>query len=221
MWARYTCDLATQFRSAHPEEGMASAVRACNISKGGIGLLTPGPIAPGSILQVDLPASLNHPASTILTCVVHATPKEDGQFLVGCSFVAELQDEDLRPFGASRQRAQDPDQRHWTRYSCDLRARYRPVKVTERTKRAARVTDISACGMGLLVPRREDAGSVLSIDVYDQDMQRSFRILACVVRVAALGKEEWKLGCNFIRQISSGELENLCGIPVPIHASAR
>jgi hypothetical protein len=208
-WLRYVCDLATICRPAQNAENEPFLARVRNISRGGMYVSLDQYFESGSILSVELPTEEGLPLCTLLACVIHAEPQYGGDWALGCSFVRELNDEDLEPYGAKRVLADGQDQRVWMRFACDLRACYRVVRVTERLSAPARVVDISPRGVALQVDRAIQPGTVLSVDLQSTDSKSKLRIFACVVRVKELKAGEWTLGCNFIREIHDRELNAL------------
>ena len=128
---------------------------------------------------------------------------------VGCTFAAELSDEDLEPFGARRQRPHDPDQRGWVRFPCDAEAFYYPVNGTVPKPLPARAFNISPVGVGLLVPSEVPAGTLVSVELRSPRQPAALTIMASVVRVTGQPGGEWALGCNFIRELSEKELQAL------------
>jgi hypothetical protein len=71
------------------------------------------------------------------------------------------------------------------------------------------VLNLSASGVGLLVDRFVDAGTLLNIDLTGRDGHTTRTILACVVHVSQQAPQEWALGCNFIRELTDEDLQAL------------
>jgi hypothetical protein len=74
----------------------------------------------------------------------------------------------------------------------------------------AQVQDISAGGMGLVLPRRFEPGTLLVVDLPGPGgtAPRPF----FVVRVVHAQKQEsrrWVLGCQFLRMLSQAEMADL------------
>jgi c-di-GMP-binding flagellar brake protein YcgR len=65
-----------------------------DISATGIGLLTDEALSPGTLLSAELKGSGK--PFTILACIVRVVEQENGQYLVGCSFIRELTEADLK-----------------------------------------------------------------------------------------------------------------------------
>ena len=206
-WKRFLCDVATAIRLASSSQGSRLPARICNISQGGVNLLVNRSFERGTILSIDLPAVAGQPACTLLGCVAHVAKQNGDHWSVGCTFVSELSEEELHVFGAERLRPPTPDKRGWVRFTCDMQAMYRPVRMTERKKAPAKVFDISVSGVGLLVQRSLEVGTLLSLELLADEGRSPLKMLACVVRVTPHGDEEWALGCNFIREIGDQELK--------------
>lgn len=172
---------------------------------------------PGTVLSVELPGDHESPASTILACVIHAKAQPEGMWTLGCTFAAELDDEELRPFGAKRLRPSGPDQRTWVRFPCDMQVIYHAARPPGASQSLAKVVDISPGGLCLLVARPIDVGTLLSLNLCAAAQGTPLSILACVVHVTTQAGGECKLGCNFIRELSLDELEACCesasGVP--------
>jgi PilZ domain len=208
-WVRYVCDLITICQPAHSPNREPFLARIRNVARGGINFDIDQRFESGSILSIELPGPIGEPVCRLLVCVIHVTPQPGGDWCLGCSFVRELSDEDLEPYGAKRLRPDAEDKREWVRFACELQATYRIVRVTERKPSPARVVDISPRGVGLVIDRPTEPGTVLSVDLQSRGGQSSLRMFVCVVRVKEVKSGEWSLGCNFIREISDKELNAL------------
>ncbi len=71
------------------------AVAIQNISLGGIAVKVKEEIEPGAILELQLVDAAGMTRKTMAACVVYKTDAEVGQWLLGCNFVGDLDDEDL------------------------------------------------------------------------------------------------------------------------------
>ncbi len=209
VWVRYPCQLETTFRPAHEPAPDRLAARVQDISLGGINLVVDRRLDPGSLLSVDLPGADGRHPSTTLAYVVRVGPLEDGSWSAGCTFATELGDEDLEAFGARRVKPDGPDQRTWVRFPCEARATFQMVRAEEPRPEPAQVLNISPNGVGLLVGRAIDVGTLLSVDLRGTGDQAPLTIMASVARLTARDNDEWALGCNFIRELSDRELQAL------------
>jgi hypothetical protein len=76
--------------------GAPAAARILNLSPNGIGLAFPVRIEPGTLLDLELIAGPDHPGLVTLASVVYVAPAADGDWVLGCTFIRELSDADLR-----------------------------------------------------------------------------------------------------------------------------
>lgn len=215
MWVRFPCNIQTSCQpagggSADPAERLS--VRVHDISRGGVSLVAARPFDPGQLLSLELPGA-GPEGTTVLACVVRADPADGGQWTLGCTFSAELSDEDLQLFGARRARPTAPDQRNWVRYSCQAHASFRVVRSDSPEWWSARVLNISASGIALEVSAPLTVGELLSLELRRADDEVVLTTLAGVVRVTApppsAGDAERVVGCNFIAELGEKELDAL------------
>jgi hypothetical protein len=89
------------------------------------------------------------------------------------------------------------------RYPSNQDARCHPPVASPETT-PARVRDVSSHGVGLLVPRRFEPGTVLILELGAAD--RRVPVLARVVRLVVWADGEWLVGCSFVGEISTEEL---------------
>jgi hypothetical protein len=201
-WARYQPEVPVRLRLARVGDREALDAEVLDVSLGGVRLRAARPFEPGALLSIELPAA-PCPAR-VLAYVIHSQAEEGGRWALGCSFAAELADDDLRALGAQRQRPQAPDQRQWVRFSCPIKASWAPLRSSPGDSFPARVLDISPSGVGLVVGEEVEVGTVLSLTLHGS--AGGLTILASVVRAAAQGEAEWALGCSFIRELADAEL---------------
>jgi hypothetical protein len=69
-----------------------------------------------------------------------------------------------------------------------------------------KVRDISATGIGLLVSRRFEPGTILVVEMQGDPPVGERLLLARVVHTTSAGGE-WLVGCEFINPLSDDELE--------------
>jgi hypothetical protein len=199
----------TTCQPANAPDNTRLSAKVRDISRAGINLVVNQPIEIGKHLSVELPSLTDKCSSTVLAYVVRVSPLASGEWSLGCTFAAELTDEDLEPFGARRLKPQADDQRTWVRFPCNAKASFQPTKANSAEPWAASVINISASGVGLRVDRPIDLGALLSLDLRSANGNFELKMLACVVRVNAQGDNEWTLGCNLIRELSYQELKAL------------
>ncbi len=209
VWVRYPCDVEASCQAADLPDSQRLSARVRNISRGGINLVLSCPVEIGAFLSVELPTASPRATSNVLAYVVRLNPVTEGEWSVGCSFAAELNDFDLEPFGAQQLKADSHDQRTWVRFPCHARATYQPVKDPEASAVQAEVLNISAGGVALLVAEPVELGALLNLELRDESGQFRLCLLGCVVRLSGQGGLDWVLGCNLIRELSHQELKAL------------
>src|SRR5262245_55997221 len=89
------------------------------------------------------------------------------------------------------------------RYPSNQDALCRPPVASPETT-FARIRDISAYGVGLLVPRRFGPGTVLLLEL--GEAKRRVSALARVVHLTVWDDGKWLMGCSFFGEINSEEL---------------
>jgi hypothetical protein len=205
VWVRHPADLTTQVRA---DGGPGFSARIRDVSLGGVQLIADHPVEAGELLTVALPSAGAAPDVLVLACVVHCRQVGPGEWAVGCHFACELDEDDLRAFGAGRTRPTPPDNRAWDRYACDVRAVCQ-VANADDAGWAAQVLNVSASGLALLADRAVPAGALLSAELHGPHDNPPLTILACVVHVTDRGDGRHALGCNFIRELSEADLRSL------------
>ena len=71
----------------------------------------------------------------------------------------------------------------------------------------ATVRDVSAGGVGLLLPRRFEPGALLAVELPEGGSARS--VLAQVAHATAHGGGQWLVGCRFLSPLDEDELRAL------------
>ncbi len=95
-FVRFPCDLDLTCHAAEEPDPEPLPVQVINLSAGGAGLLVDRPAEPGTLLSIDLPVGDDGPPVTVLGCVVYVSPRGEGEWVLGCTFASELDDETLR-----------------------------------------------------------------------------------------------------------------------------
>ena len=95
------------------------------------------------------------------------------------------------------------------RFPSRLKGACRAVGGDQDVSWMAQVKDISASGIGLLLPRRFERGTVLAVEWPQPKANRPRRLLLRVVRVQALSRGQWLVGCTFASRLSEDEVEDL------------
>ena len=207
--SRHSVCLETKVTPADGPADSSLSARILDVSSGGVKLAVSRPFEQGNLLTVELPPSTGAPSVSILACVVHSQPEGDAEWVLGCRFSAELNDADLAAFGAARSKPDDSDGRNWSRFPCEIKAVYQVIPDEEDVRREARVLNISAGGVAMVVEHEVRAGALLSAELHAPTGQTVVTILACVVHVIAQSGHERVLGCNFIQELGENDLKAL------------
>jgi len=208
VWLRYAAELNTRCAEVGDDGETGIPAVITDISRGGLKVIAARRFEPGTVLSVELPAVSGEAALAVLACVVRAQPHGDKDWAMGCRFSGELSDEQLQVFGAARTRPMPPDARGWSRFPCEAKAVYQRVGDRDLSRGSARVLNISAAGMALLVQEEVAIGELLSTELHDATDRTVVTILACVVHVQTT-EEGRVLGCNFIRELNDADLKAL------------
>jgi hypothetical protein len=106
------------------------------------------------------------------------------------------------------------DRRASVRYPCDPDSfstdnSCRPITAPKKEAWSASVRDLSTDGIGLVVSRRFELGTLLTVDLEDADHTAHSNLLVRVVRIFQQDKDAWLLGCSFIHKLSESDLLSL------------
>jgi c-di-GMP-binding flagellar brake protein YcgR len=95
-WERFPCNLKASYSIVTADEDETYSARVLDISASGLGLAVDRAIEAGVLLSVDLMNATGKVIRTILACVVHASCWQDGRRAIGCNFIRQLTEEDLK-----------------------------------------------------------------------------------------------------------------------------
>jgi serine/threonine protein kinase len=101
------------------------------------------------------------------------------------------------------------DRRATVRYPSSSQGVCVPLGGGEAVRWSAQVPDISSGGISLLVSRRFEPGTILTLEFSGRKSNRPDRLLVHVVRVTNQGKKKWRLGCRFGTGLGEDEVEAL------------
>jgi hypothetical protein len=73
----------------------------------------------------------------------------------------------------------------------------------------ARLVDISASGVGLLMDRPMEPETLLAVDLQNEDSSLVCSLLVEVRHSRAREEGDWLVGCAFARELRAGELKAL------------
>jgi PilZ domain len=194
-------------RPAEPEAPWQARVR--DVSAYGLALMLPHPVEPSTVLTADLESPEQGVVRNVLARVVHVTAREPGQWVVGCALISEMSDEDLGRFHAARARPAATDCRAWVRFPCNVETVCYSVDTAPAEQLPARILNISAGGVGLLVPCQFESKTLLNLQLPPRPRQPGRKVLVRVVQGRPFGNGDWYLGCEFADRLTDAELEAL------------
>jgi hypothetical protein len=202
--------LSTIWAFYHPLGAVNDAPRPArvrDVSTLGVGLVLPRPVALGALLRLDFAGAAGGVVCAALGRVVHAAA--DASRIVGCSFVRELDEAILQHFRVARVGSAAGDGRRWVRFPCNVETACYVLDSAPGEQSPARIVNISAGGMGLLLPCEFPAGTLLRLDLDGTAAHAAGEVLLRVIRVAGRDDGDWFMGCEFADQIGQEELERL------------
>jgi hypothetical protein len=94
-WMRFSSDILAHVQSVGDIRNEKQTAKVVNISASGVALQVPDRIETGVLLNVDFLDKEESVRRTILACVVHVSPGDDGEWALGCNFIRSLSEEDL------------------------------------------------------------------------------------------------------------------------------
>jgi hypothetical protein len=95
VWVRYPSRRTVYCQTAVSDAGQSSLAHACDVSLGGLKLLSARQFKRGTILKIKaMPEGPEQPF-LITAEVRYATPLPEGNWIMGCAFVKELNEKDL------------------------------------------------------------------------------------------------------------------------------
>jgi hypothetical protein len=179
------------------------------LSKYGLGLVLPRPAGAGRLLSVELARDYGMSPRTLIARVIHESRESSRAAVVGCAFIKELEDEFLGFFRAGAVQPAGPDCRRWTRFPCNIETVCYSCDTAPGERRAARILDISAGGIALVVRCQFLRGTLLHFELPQEMDLADPKILVRVVRVKNQGDGNWLLGCEFADQLTDDEVRHL------------
>jgi PilZ domain len=106
--------------------------------------------------------------------------------------------------------ASGAERRAWVRYPCQLDIVYwKSTGSATEACRSARVLDISAGGVCMLLNRPFEAGTVLTLQLENAEQKSTRTLLVHVVHVRPHSQTEWMVGCAFDSKVSEEDARAL------------
>ena len=101
------------------------------------------------------------------------------------------------------------DRRAHVRFPCELDGSCSPIGATRGTQWTGKVKDISRGGLGVVLSRRFELGTLLSLEIQEADGRMSGTLLARVVHVTPHSAGGWLVGCCFVNELGDEEVKAL------------
>jgi hypothetical protein len=95
-WVRYPVQGIIEYQLLPGEGSISKMAELVNVSPSGVGLLVPQRIEAGTALTLLLRRQDGKPDRPMLACVVYVTDRPNGQWAIGCNFLRELSEAELR-----------------------------------------------------------------------------------------------------------------------------
>ncbi|MCI0354696.1 MAG: PilZ domain-containing protein [Acidobacteria bacterium] len=111
-----------------------------------------------------------------------------------------------RPAAAKLRPGQRIDRRATVRYPCHLKTTCHPL-TTEQTGWVGEVVNLSAGGVGLLLPQPFKTRTVLVVELHGARPAFTRELLARVVHVRKKADGRWLIGCAFASLLRDKELK--------------
>jgi PilZ domain len=102
------------------------------------------------------------------------------------------------------------ERRRASRHSSDMETTCQPVGSRDSATWDGWCRDISTSGIGLILSRRFEPGTLLAIDVENPAQGVSYNVLARVIHATAQEDGTWRLGCAFARELAEEDLQPFC-----------
>jgi hypothetical protein len=210
VWVRYSCDLESSCQPAGVADEVSWSARVRDISRGGIKLNLNRPFETGTLLKVEISNGQGDQSRSLMVRVVHVSPQGPFSWSLGCSFDKELTQQDLLFFQVKQKEPSEDERRAWLRFACDPdRPPRASVLINPGDKVTAKVLNIAAGGIGLVVPRHCEPGTSLRLELIDPSGRTSRPIQARVIHSSQKGPEEWIVGCAFVAPLSEEDVAAL------------
>ncbi len=206
---RYPCLIETTCRQITRGGSTNWPARTVDVSAGGIALVLERRFEPGAVLCVRLESPDGEVSRDLLLRVVHVLADMDGSWRLGCRLAGELEEDELRALQAARVRPSEPDCRAWMRFDCNLTTRCYSVAPALPETWNARVLDVSAGGVSLLMPRPFERGTLLRLELPENGDCAGQELLIRVLRVQKSEANGWALGCELAEQLDDADLDRL------------
>lgn len=101
------------------------------------------------------------------------------------------------------------ERRAWVRFSCDLEASCVPSDDDPEILWPARVVNVSCGGVGLLLSRRFEPGTLLQVEVQIPKLGFFRPLLVQVLHLTGQEFGGWLVGCSFTQPLEENDVKQL------------
>jgi len=95
-WMRFATDIRANLQAVGDIRNQTYKAKVLNVSASGVALQARERIEAGVLLNVDFLGENETVRRTLLACVVHVSPGDDGDWALGCNFIRSLSEEDVK-----------------------------------------------------------------------------------------------------------------------------
>ena len=95
-WVRFPTQGTVEYRQLPGDDGSSRTADLVDLSPGGLGLIVADPLEPGDAITVNLRRQNKQADRSMLACVVYMAERPDGKRAVGCNFLHELSERELK-----------------------------------------------------------------------------------------------------------------------------
>jgi serine/threonine protein kinase len=129
-------------------------------------------------------------------------------------FIEELSGKGNQPAAGAgpctrREKSRRADQRATVRYPSNKDSACQPLSGAKGVRWTAKIQDISADGIAVILGRRFEPRTVLCMELPATEREPARRLFVRVVRVMSLSARRWLLGCVFAHRLSDDEVQAL------------
>ena len=95
-WSRFPCEVKAIYQIIPDDDDVRREAKVLNISPGGVAMIVEHDVRAGALLSAELHAPGGETVVTILACVVHVAVQSEHERVLGCNFIQELSENDLK-----------------------------------------------------------------------------------------------------------------------------
>jgi hypothetical protein len=175
----------------------------------------------GTLLILELDNSTAPHPVYLLAHVIRIVAQAEGNWFIGCAFVGEVSGQEFAAFRAESSRPPKRGRRAWVRIARSL-----PTLCCTNTPAlpgqwAAELRDLSPGGVGLVMPRMLETGTILNLSVWPENGQSPGTMQVRVMRQERQLDGRWLLGCELCPNPAAPALPAPGGAPGKKEKKAR